>query len=144
MIFPIRNLPPQRRKISIYRTASISNIWLVLWLHSILKFLLKHFTCDQQEKKCCHFNGMFCEEQFLLTSLHFRGFARTIRLAQTETVQLLTQTLRAYRVLKINDAIVFASVKRQPESKLNKCCKCILQHYFKVFFSSFIYPVWEI
>lgn len=143
MIYPVRNLPPQRRKISIYRTASISNIWLVFITIFYFK-VLKHFTCDQQEKKCCHFNGMFCEEQFLLTSLHFRGSARTTRLAQTETVQLLTQTLRAYRVLKINDAIIFAFVKRQPKSKLNKCWKCILQHYFKVFFSSFIYPVLEI
>lgn len=37
--YTVRNLPQQRKKIDIYRTASISNIWLVLWLHSILKFL---------------------------------------------------------------------------------------------------------
>lgn len=43
---------------------------------------------------------MLCEEWFLLTSLHFIGFARTIRLPQAETAQLLVKTASDFKSLQ--------------------------------------------
>lgn len=77
-----------------------------------------------REKNVAIGKGVFCEDRFLITSHHFKGFAGTIRLAQAETAQLLVKTasgFKSLRALKINDTIVFASFKRQPKSKPNKC-----------------------
>lgn len=62
-----------KKKISIYRTASISNIRLVLWLHSILKFL-SFLPATQQEKLLpfimgCSVKSGFCLHHFISKDL---------------------------------------------------------------------------
>lgn len=88
-----------RKKINIYRTASISKIWLALWLHSILKFL-SFLPVTNRKKNVAIYHGLLCEEWFLLTSLHFKGFARTITLPQAVTAQLLVKTASDFKSLQ--------------------------------------------
>lgn len=88
-----------QKKINIYRASSISNTWLVLWLHCILKFL-SFLPVTDKKKNVGIYNGLLCEEWFLLTSLHFKGFARTITLPPAVTAQLLVKTASDFKSLQ--------------------------------------------
>lgn len=59
--------------------------------------VLKLFPCDPTGKIIAIYNGVLGEEWFLLTSLHFKGFARTIRLPKAETAQLLVKTASDFK-----------------------------------------------
>lgn len=133
--YTVRNLPPQRKKINIYRRASISNIWLVLWLYSILKFL-SFLPVANGGKNVAIYNEVSCAGWFLLTSHRFKGFARTIRLAQAETAQLLVKTASGFKNLEGSKKRWCCSIcilKKTAEKQLHKCWKCILQYHFKIF-----------
>ena len=67
---------------------------------TLLKFLSFLPVTNRKKKNVAIYNGMFCVEWFLLTSHHFKGFARTIRLAQAETAQLLVRTASGFKSLQ--------------------------------------------
>lgn len=66
---------------------------------------------------------MFCEEWFLRTSFHLKGFVGAVRLTLAETAQLLVKTasgLKGQWALKsMMLDWISASLQRQPESKLH-------------------------